>query len=240
MAEIITCECGAKVRLPEETLNRSFRCPACKTALALTVDARVLHSVTLGAGAAGVTCPICQCEIGADEAAVTCPGCDQVHHRECWSTIGGCGTYGCQQAPSLSKSSGPEQAGAPLGWGDTKKCPRCGEEIKASAMKCRHCRLKFETVDPLTPKELKRRQEQKAAAEKLRLLMPALFLVSLPGCLAPVVLLVGSLLLVYKGKEMRKAGPVYLVLGYSAVIVSAVYSLLMLGFLAYSIANQIA
>jgi len=239
MAEIITCECGAKVRLPGETLNRSFRCPACKTALALTVDARVLHSVTLGPGAAGVTCPICQSDIAADEAAVTCPGCDQAHHRECWSAIGGCGTYGCQQAPSLPKSGGPAQDAAAQGWGDIKKCPRCGEKIKSSALKCRHCRLKFETTDPLTPKELKRRQEQKAAAGQLRIVMPGLFLLSLPGCLAPLVLLVGSLLVVYKRQEMRKAGPVYLVLGYASVIVSAIYTLLMLGFVAYSISNQI-
>jgi len=31
MSEIITCECGAKVRLPAERSDRAFRCPKCKS-----------------------------------------------------------------------------------------------------------------------------------------------------------------------------------------------------------------
>src|SRR5258708_24567426 len=39
---ITTCECGAKVRLPEASESRAFRCPVCKAGIALSVDARVL------------------------------------------------------------------------------------------------------------------------------------------------------------------------------------------------------
>ena len=101
---IIACECGTRVRLPKNSASRAFRCPTCKTALALTVDAKVLSTKQLHAGDPGVTCPICQTAISAAEFIVTCPQCDQVHHRECWSEIGGCGTYGCEQAPAIDKS----------------------------------------------------------------------------------------------------------------------------------------
>ena len=49
MSEIITCPCGAKVRLPEQTANRAFRCPQCKNGIALTLDAQVLASMPLKA-----------------------------------------------------------------------------------------------------------------------------------------------------------------------------------------------
>jgi hypothetical protein len=63
----------------------------------------------------------------AGERSVTCPSCDQVHHQECWSEVGGCGTYGCKQAPKIDKSEAT--SAAPLtAWGDTKKCPACGTE----------------------------------------------------------------------------------------------------------------
>src|SRR5215204_5898356 len=107
-APIITCECGAKVRLPAEATNRSFRCPQCKTTLALTADSLVLTSTPIDS-LGEATCPICQTQIGSGEPCVTCPGCDLIHHRECWAEIGGCGTFGCSQAPAVNKSQQPAQ-----------------------------------------------------------------------------------------------------------------------------------
>ncbi|MCY2968257.1 MAG: zinc ribbon domain-containing protein [Planctomycetota bacterium] len=234
MAEIITCDCGSRVRLPEDKANRSFRCPVCKMAIALTIDATVLKSTRLGDKAIGCACPICQTDIGGDEPAIVCPGCDQFHHVECWSTIGGCGTYGCKQAPSLPKSSTPAGEG---GWGDFNNCPSCGEEIKSSALKCRHCGVKFETAEPLTPRELKKRREQKAAAGQLRYVMPGLLILSVLGCPAPLTLVVSGILVAMKKKELQKAGPLYVVLGYASIVVSAIYTLLLLAFGAYSMAN---
>lgn len=75
------------MRLPKDSAKRAFRCPICKTALALTVDAKVLSARQLQAGDPGATCPICQTGIQADEFVVTCPKYDQVHHRECWSEL---------------------------------------------------------------------------------------------------------------------------------------------------------
>src|SRR5208283_5949990 len=81
MSEVITCPCGAKVRLPEQTANRAFRCPQCKNGIALTLDAQVLASLPLKPGDSGSSCPICQSPIAADEPVGTCPACDQIHHR---------------------------------------------------------------------------------------------------------------------------------------------------------------
>src|SRR6516162_11334488 len=89
MSTITTCECGAKVRLPEASETRALRCPVCKAGIALSIDARVLSSTRLGAGQAGATCPLCQSEIRENDMAVTCPKCDQVHHRERWAEVGG-------------------------------------------------------------------------------------------------------------------------------------------------------
>ena len=44
MPNIITCQCGANIRLPETAADRKFRCPNCKLGIAVSVDATVLSS----------------------------------------------------------------------------------------------------------------------------------------------------------------------------------------------------
>ena len=225
MSGTVDCKCGAKIRLPSQTEHRSFRCPVCKKGIALTVDARVLSSSKLDPGNGPVTCPICQSGIGEGEFAVTCPKCDQVHHRECWAEVGGCGTYGCEQAPSLDKEDGASQP--PLSaWGDTKKCPVCGEEIKAIAVKCRYCESHFDTVDPLTLADVHRKIRKGERIKSLQTTVITLFVLSLIGCLAPVVAVVSLCVILPKHKQLAAEGPLFLVLGYSAVILSTVYSIL--------------
>ena len=229
MPNIVTCQCGAKVRLPEQSENRSFRCPQCKVGIALTLDARVLASSQLRPGDAGAICPICQSGIAADEFVVTCPKCDQIHHRECWAEIGGCGTYGCQQAPALEK--GASGAQPPLSaWGDTKTCPVCGEKIKAIAVRCRYCNTDFDTVDPLTLHDVRRKINQGEAAKGLRTTVAVLFLLSLIGCLAPIIAVVSACVVLPKRRQLAKEGPLFMVMGYSSLALSLIYSFLMLVF----------
>lgn len=230
-SSIVTCDCGAKVRLPANPQNRAFRCPRCKTGIALTVDSLVLKSTPLVAGGQDVICPICQTDIDTAESVVTCPGCGQVHHRDCWSEIGGCGTYGCQQAPAIEKAESSAQA--PLSaWGDTKACPACGEEIKSIALRCRYCQTDFSTVDPMSVGDLRRQARVSDEVESFRKSIVALFVVSLIGCAAPLMAIISLVVILPKRELLRKCGPLYAVMGYTALVLSCLYSLLIVLFIA--------
>ena len=176
-------------------------------------------------GDPGATCPICQSPIGAGEFSVTCPKCDQIHHRECWAEIGGCGTYGCEQAPAVEKTG---TAQPPLSaWGDTKTCPVCKEKIKAIALRCRYCGTDFHTVDPLSLQDVRNKIHKGEALKGLRVAVIVLFVLSLIGCLAPLLVVVSPCIVLPKHKEIAKEGPLLLVLAYSSIAISLVYSTLM-------------
>lgn len=223
-SSVVTCDCGAQIRLPTNRENRAFRCPQCKAGIALTVDSLVLKSTPLE-GVQDVVCPICQTDISSAEPVVSCPGCQQVHHRDCWSEIGGCGTYGCEQAPAIDKSEDSVQA--PLSaWGDTKTCPACKEEIKAIALRCRYCGTDFDTVDPMSTVDLRRQAKVSKEVDSFRNSIIALFVVSLIGCAAPLTAILGLVVILPKRQLLSKCGPLYAVMGYTAIALSCLYSLL--------------
>src|SRR5262249_39777463 len=133
----------------------------------------------------GGICAICQSPTSPGEAVLVCPSCDQVHHRECWNEVGGCATYGCENAPTTEKSASTD---APrTAWGDTKKCPACGEKIKSIALRCRYCGTDFETVDPLTLKDLRKQVVKEERLQTTKTLVITLFVLSVLGCPAPIV-----------------------------------------------------
>lgn len=219
-AKIITCACGSQVRLPDLP-DRAFRCPVCKAPLHEGLTMNVLATQQPVAGNAGVICPICQTAIQGDEPSAGCPDCDQVHHTECWSENGGCGTYGCTRAPVVEKRPPVRPTAA---WGDEKECPYCGEKIKSIALRCRYCRSDFDTTDPLTLTEVHRREAIAKERTKLQGATIALLILSLFGLFAPVTGLVGSGYLLPKGTELRKCGPLYVVMAWAVLLISGIYT----------------
>jgi hypothetical protein len=233
MSNVVHCDCGAKFRVPAPLTDRALRCPKCKNGVAVAVDGVVLAPFRPQRASAAPTCAICQTAITADATAVKCPDCSQVYHRDCWAEVGGCGTYGCPQAPAAQTKT--VAANAPRhGWGDEKACPTCGEQIKSMALKCRYCGATFDTVDPLTLADLHRQVDVEEQTATLKKIVIALFVASLTGCLAPIAGIVGAAILLPKRQTLHKAGPMYQVLGYASLLLSAMYSILLLCFALFS------
>lgn len=107
------------------------------------------------------------------------------------------------------------------------------ESIKSIALKCRYCGTDFHTVDPLSVKDLRRQEENAAKMDNLQKSIIATAVVSLFGCLAPLMLIISLVVVVPNRERLIKSGPVYAVMGWASVGLSALYTFLIVAFLAF-------
>ena len=178
-----TCpHCAQHLEAPEEAAGTPFPCPGCGQQIEVPIAVPSHARLTT---AAGPVCAICLSTIADTEAKTACPACNAGYHAECWNENGGCAVYGCSQAPAVEARRPIE---IPMSyWGqENKKCPKCGREILAAAVRCRHCGTTFESARPQEAEEFR---QQSALAERLpsaKRTIVWLFVFSVLPCLAPI------------------------------------------------------
>jgi hypothetical protein len=173
--------------------------------------------------AAAAVCAICQGALEPDAATRTCDHCDATYHAECWTHNDGCGTYGCKSAPEalkLTVGDSPAEAGA---WGDSKPCPRCGEELAASALRCPRCKATFDTRAPMSPEDYEAQLARKADDRRQALLASFLLAASAFGITAPVTLPLSGVWSFRKRRTARRAADTAQLLIDASVAVSLAY-----------------
>jgi len=168
-------------------------------------------------------CSICYTVLAPGEPVTACPECQQDYHQSCWNEIGGCGSYGCKQAAVAQKPPPPLLVGA--GWGDTKQCPNCGNEIGSSLLVC-SCRARFPWADPMTGNEYRAWLDQQHAIASARKLLIFLFILSLIGVTAPITGPIAGIYAWVKRTQLAGTGGTYLAMGYGSAAIGAIYSIL--------------
>jgi DNA-directed RNA polymerase subunit RPC12/RpoP len=237
---VLTCACGKRLRVSDDRVGQKVRCPACGFVILATsrapvaTDAPKAAARTATAVDAGRMCSICLSAVAAGETLVACDQCELPFHEECWNENGGCATYGCARAPRTVKAAGGA-APATSAWGDVKKCPACGREIRSIAVKCRFCGASFGGVDPITPEEYRAQRASRAAVARAQAIALSLFVASLLGCTAPATLAASLAWVLMNRKMLRSMAGGHFVIAIASIAISAAYCLLFVVFVLFKV-----
>ena len=179
------------------------------------------------------TCPYCQSPIEPETEPRKCPGCSGEYHPECWDENGGCGVYGCSEAPTVEPRKPVE---IPVSfWGQERKpCPSCGRNIQAAALRCRHCGALFASTQPEDSERFRRRAVLEHGAMSLQRWVVGLFILCLVPITSPLGGVFGAIHYVSRRGEIRAMPPVYGVLARIglgvAVLQTVVFATIILAF----------
>lgn len=168
-------------------------------------------------------CSICYTILAEGEAVTTCADCHTDYHQSCWVEIGGCGSYGCKQAAVAQKPPLPVLVGA--GWGDSKECPACANQIGASLLVC-NCGARFPWADPIGRDEYLAIVARDRAVAGSRTALIWMFILSLLGLPAPVVGPIAGVYAYRKRTLLAGTGGTYLAMGYGSAALGGCYLLL--------------
>jgi len=154
------------------------------------------------------TCAICLSPVGLGEEQAVCPECQAVYHGECWKENGGCAVYGCSQVPAVEIRQAIE---IPVSyWGqENKKCPSCGKEILAAAVRCRHCGTVFESARPQETAEFQHRTALTQRLPVVRRTILWLFILSVVPFFAPIGAVWGLFWYPANREEIRTLPAIY-------------------------------
>lgn len=175
-------------------------------------------------------CTICHTLIQEQEPSRECPECRQEYHDSCWEELGGCATYGCEQAVPAQKPPPPSEE-AFGGWGDTKVCPKCNREIGASMLVCR-CRAKFPHANPMTKEEYREWHRGVKKLKNTRRTLVIFLILSLLGIPAPIFGTLSGVIAFRNRYALAGVDGTYLAMGYGSAALGSVYTLMILLLLA--------
>ena len=182
-----TCpHCSQLLEAPEEAAGNRFACPKCnqEAEVPTGVPATPVSAAPVPT-ASGAVCSICLSPIAETDSRTACPSCNAEYHSECWTENGGCAVYGCSQAPAVESRRAIE---IPVSyWGqEHKNCPKCGQQILAAAVRCRHCGTTFQSARPQESDEFQRRTALTQRLPAARRMIVWIFVFSLLPCCAPI------------------------------------------------------
>ena len=138
---------------------------------------------------------------------------------------------------SQSDKSAPVETPVPPG-AKPRNVPPVARRSSRSPCACRYCGTEFDTVDPLSLKDLRKQVKKGERLRSTRTLVVVLFIFAIVGCLAPIVAVVSTVYVLMQRDVIVKAGPSYLVMAYSAMGISYLYSILMVLFVLFSLASR--